>query len=92
MIGEQELASLASPLRPHPQPDGDAGTVALQDVSARLKAVQAGNSRFRTKDLVGLLLSHAARTWRNTQPAARIRLKTLAPNGHPAVRLSFQKP
>ncbi|MFC5385553.1 hypothetical protein ACFPLB_06165 [Aquamicrobium segne] len=85
MIGNQQETGLANPLRQY----NDAGTQALQQAATRLKTMRPGNSRFRTKDLVGLLMSHGARTWRNTQPLVQIRLKAATPDGKAAIRLKF---
>ncbi|MET3659850.1 hypothetical protein [Aquamicrobium ahrensii] len=90
MIGEQQVTGLANPLRQPRDPASDIGTQALYQAATRLKNIRPGNSRFKTKDLVGLLLSHGARTWRNTQPVVRIRLKAVAPDGTAAIRLKFQ--
>jgi len=90
VIGEQQVAGFINPLRQQKDPASDIGTQALYQAATRLKNIRPGNSRFKTKDLVGLLLSHGARTWRNTQPVVQIRLKAFAPNGQPAIRLKFQ--
>ncbi len=87
MIGEQQVTN---PLRQNGTPAGDIGTQALSQAAARLKTFRPGNSRFKTRDLVGLLLSHGARTWRNTQPVVQIRLRAVTPEGAPAIRLKLQ--
>jgi hypothetical protein len=46
-----------------------------------------GGSGLRTKELVGLLLSHGARTWRNSFPRTDVRLRVFAPNGKPAIKI-----
>ena len=47
----------------------------------------ASNSRTRTGNLVGLLLTHATRSRRKAQPKASVRLQVLTPAGANAVRV-----
>lgn len=65
------------------------GVQALYQAAARLADIRRGGPKFKTRDLVGLLLSHGARTWRNSLPHADVRLRVSTPTGRPAVRLSF---
>ena len=65
----------------------DGGVHALNQAAVRLADIRRGGPRFKTKDLVGLLLSHGARTWRNTQPFVTVRLSVLAPDGKTAVKI-----
>lgn len=65
------------------------GVQALYQAAARLADMRRGAPKFKTRDLVGLLLSHGARTWRNSLPEADVRLRVLTPGGKPAVRLRF---
>ena len=66
------------------------GVQALHQAAMRLADIRRTGARFKTKDLVGLLLSHGARTWRNTLPVVVIRLRVFAPDGKPAVKISLQ--
>lgn len=59
----------------------------LHEAAMRLADLGLSKSRSRTKDLVNLLLSHGARTWRASQPATDLRLRVRAPEGASAVRL-----
>lgn len=64
-----------------------AGNHPLQQAAQRLGEVRDGRSRLKAKDLVGLLLCHGARAWRASQPVTYTRVKSLGPDGRPAVRL-----
>ena len=66
------------------------GVNTLHQAAMRLVDFRRSGTRFKTKDLVGLLLSHGARSWRLSQPRASIRVCVLTPNGKPAVKVSFQ--
>ena len=88
MIGEKD-AVVYMGARPQRMPAGDAGAQALHLAASRLAEVGRAGPRLRTKDLVGLLLSHGARTWRGSFPVAVVRLRVLAPNGKPAVKISL---
>jgi hypothetical protein len=57
----------------------------------RLADVRRTGARFKTKDLVGLLLSHGARAWRASLPPANVRVHAVTPTGESAVKISFQK-
>ena len=88
VIGEQDVLGFVDPSR---QEGGaaDVGVQALHQASVRLADLRRARPRFKTKDLVGLLLSHGARTWRNSLPVAVIRLRVFAPCGKPAVKIRF---
>lgn len=68
----------------------DASVQALYHAASRLADARRGAPRFKTRDLVGLLLSHGARTWRNSQPRAFVRVRVKSPEGSLAVRLNFR--
>lgn len=51
--------------------------------------IRRGAPKFKTKDLVGMLLSHGARSWRNSLPVAEVRLRVFSPGGRHAVRLKL---
>src|SRR5690349_8702742 len=86
VIGEQDVLGFVDPRRQERGPS-EVGVQALHQAAARLADIRRGGSRFKTKDLVGLLLSHGARTWRNTMPVVTIRLSVVAPSGEPAVKI-----
>jgi hypothetical protein len=44
--------------------------------------------KLKTRDLVGLLLCHSARAWRNSMPHVAVKVSVKLPNGMPAVRFS----
>jgi hypothetical protein len=93
---EQDAAGIIDP-RPqarsalHPQGRG-IGFSTLRQAATRLADFRSPGNRFKTRDLVALLLSHGARSWRASQPAARVRVKVFAPDGHPAVRIDLDAP
>ena len=86
VIGEQDVLGFVDPRRQERGPS-EVGVQALHQAAVRLADIRRGGSRFKTKDLVGLLLSHGARTWRNTMPVVTIRLSVVAPSGEPAVKI-----
>ena len=59
----------------------------LHEAAMRLADFGLSKSRSRTKDLVSLLLSHGARSWRASQPPTHLRLQVSGPGGTPAIRL-----
>lgn len=65
----------------------ETGLQALHQAANRLADARRGAPRFRTKELVGLLLSHGARTWRNSMPRTEVRLRVCTPSGKQALRL-----
>lgn len=68
----------------------DLSVNALHQAALRLADFRKGGPLFRTKDLVSLLLSHGARSWRASQPAVSIRLKVFDPRGKLAVKLGLR--
>ncbi|MGN6583615.1 MAG: hypothetical protein ACTHJV_07920 [Rhizobiaceae bacterium] len=64
---------------------------ALHQAALRLADFRKGGPLFKTKDLVSLLLSHGARSWRASQPSVSIRLKVIDPQGRMAVRLGLRR-
>ncbi|WP_311028860.1 hypothetical protein [Mesorhizobium koreense] len=96
ITGEQDAAGIVDP-RPqsrstiHPQGRG-LGFSTLRQAATRLADFRSPGNRFKTRDLVALLLSHGARSWRASQPAARVRVRVFAPDGHPAVRIDLDAP
>ena len=86
VIGEQDVLGFVDTRRQERGP-AEVGVQALHQAAVRLADIRRGGTRFKTKDLVGLLLSHGARTWRNTMPIATIRLNVLAPGGKAAVKI-----
>jgi hypothetical protein len=57
----------------------------------RMAALRLADTRkkpkLKTRDLVGLLLSHSARAWRLSLPPVRVKVSVQTPNGVAAVRL-----
>ncbi len=50
---------------------------------------EVGSGKVGTREIVGILMTHAARSRRGAMPVAAIRLKVLASSGGSAVRLRF---
>jgi hypothetical protein len=86
VIGEKDVVNFAS-VRREARPKGDGNGLALQHAAKRLAEMGRGGGGLRTKELVGLLLSHGARTWRNSFPRAEVRLRVFAPDGKPAIKI-----
>ena len=88
MSGQQDTTSLIDPvtdkggraLSAHP----------LRQAAMRLADVRRSGSRLKTKDLIGLLVSHGARAWRSSLPAVKVRVRVLTPAGRTAVKIRFQ--
>lgn len=62
----------------------------LHQSTVGLSNVRRTGSRFKTKDLVGLLLAHGARSWRATLPVASLRLAVITPDGKSAVQIRLK--
>lgn len=67
----------------------DIGMQALHKAAVGLADVGRARPSFKTKDLVRLLLAHAARTRRASLPVARSRVHVLSPDGKFAVEIRF---
>ncbi len=89
MIGEQDILGFVDPRR-EVGGAADMGVQALHEAAMRLSDVRRGRPRFKTKDLIGLLLSHGARAMRLSQPRVAIRLAAFAPDGKTAVKIRFE--
>ncbi len=59
-------------------------TAAMRLADARKKP------KLKTRDLVGLLLSHGARAWRNSLPPVTVKLVVKSPDGVSAVRFGYK--
>ncbi|HEU0095128.1 MAG TPA: hypothetical protein VFQ52_01640 [Rhizomicrobium sp.] len=62
----------------------------LHEAAMRIADLGMKTSRGKTKDLVGMLLTHGARAWRTTQPEARIHLYIRASSKGAPVRLRLR--
>ena len=76
---------------------GDAASSYVGALSSlRLAAHRLADTRkkpkLKTRDLVGLLLSHSARAWRSSMPHVAVKVSVNTPNGTPAVRFSCPLP
>lgn len=61
----------------------------LHQAAMRLSDLRRSGTRFKTKDLVGLLMCHGARAWRISQPRATVRLRVVSPSGFTAVKIGL---
>ena len=86
MITQKNVSRLVNPLR-QKSIASEVGVYALHQAAMRLADIHSGRSRLKAKDLVSLLLSHGARTWRNTLPVATVRLSVFSPSGKAAVKI-----
>ncbi len=59
----------------------------LRQAAMRLADIRRAGSRLKTKDLIGLLISHGARAWRNSLPEVGIKLRVVSPTGRTAVKI-----
>ncbi|ABR59892.1 hypothetical protein GOC91_19890 [Sinorhizobium medicae] len=50
----------------------------LHEAAMRIADIGLNRSKAKTRDLVGMLLTHGARAWRSTQPRADIHLHVTA--------------
>jgi hypothetical protein len=89
VVGEQDVLGFVDARRPERRLP-DVGMQALHQAAVRIADIRRSGSRFKTKDLVSLLLCHGARTWRNTQPPATVRLHVPAPDGKMAIRMRLR--
>lgn len=62
----------------------------LHEAAMRIADLGLNRSRAKTKDLLGLLLTHGARAWRASQPEAGIHLYAVSPEDRRAVRLKLR--
>ena len=89
MIGEENVLGFVDPRRQERRA-ADVGVEALHQAAVRLADVRRGSPRFKTKDLVSLLLSHGARAWRNSLPRASVRVQVFTPGGKSAVKIRLK--
>ena len=95
VTGEKEAAGIVDThtVGPRLQSRGVGFSVSsLRQAATRLADFRSQGNRFKTRDLVALLLSHGARSWRASQPPAHVRVKVFAPDGRPAVRIDLAVP
>ncbi|MEQ8307625.1 MAG: hypothetical protein RIA09_13775 [Hoeflea sp.] len=62
----------------------------LHEAAVRLADLGFTRPRSKTKDLVGLLLCHAARALRSTQPRVLIHVRAGTPVGYAAVKIRLK--
>ena len=89
MFGEQNVFSGVDTGSQERRP-ADVGVQALHQAAMRLADIRRGGPRFKTKDLVSLLLSHGARAWRSSLPVASVRLQVFTPAGKSAVKIRLK--
>ncbi len=69
-----------------------AGAISALRMAAHRLADTRKKPKLKTRDLVGLLLCHSARAWRNSMPHVAVKIAVSLPNGAPAVRFSCPVP
>lgn len=82
------------------QPDGGKSGEAVPQPatlgSLRLAAMRLSDARkkprLKTRDLVGMLLSHGARAWRSSQYPVQVKLSVRTPDGSRAVTYCYRTP
>ncbi len=62
----------------------------IHEAAMRIPDLGRGFPRSRTRDLVGLLLSHGARAWRSSQPRVKIHLYIGSERGSAPVYLRIE--
>ena len=62
---------------------------ALRTAAMRLADTRK-KPKMKTRDLVGMLLSHGARAWRSSLPAVTVKLAVKTPDGVTAVRVGYK--
>ena len=88
MAGQQDTTSLIDPVADKRSRAFSAHP--LRQAAMRLADVRRSGSRLKTKDLIGLLVSHGARAWRASLPAVNVRVRVLTPAGRAAIKIRFQ--
>lgn len=86
MIGEKDVLGYVAP-RLAERRGAEPALQALYQAASKLADIRRGAPKFKTRDLVSLLLSHGARSWRNSLPVADVRLRVMTPSGGNAVRM-----
>jgi hypothetical protein len=69
-----------------------AGAISALRMAAHRLADTRKKPKLKTRDLVGLLLCHSARAWRNSMPYVAVKIAVNMPNGSPALRFSCPVP
>lgn len=62
----------------------------LHKAATTLADFRRTGSKLKTRDLVGFMLSHGARSWRASLPATHVRLRVTSPFGATAVRMRLR--
>ncbi|MEN3149239.1 hypothetical protein ABCW43_18225 [Neorhizobium sp. IRAMC:178] len=62
----------------------------LHEAAMRLAGLGLNRSKEKTRDLVSMLLSHAARAWRHSQPEANVHLHIGIRAGRAPVRIKLR--
>ncbi|MGL4490343.1 MAG: hypothetical protein ACRCU5_12965 [Rhizobiaceae bacterium] len=68
------------------------GALSALRLAAHRLSEKRKKPKLKTRDLVGLLLSHSARAWRNSLPRVAVKISVNTPNGTPALRISCPVP
>lgn len=63
------------------------GMYSLHKAAMSLSDLRRRSTSFKTKNLVGLLLCHAARTARASLPRTSVRINAVSPSGKTAIKI-----
>ena len=86
MVKEQDVLRFVDPSSQESR-SARIGMQPLHHAAMSMAEVSRGRGRFKTKDLVGLLLAHGARSWRASSPRVQVRLRVFAPGGETAIKI-----
>lgn len=89
MIQEKDVLGYIDPRRKFARAN-DTRSQMLHQAAMGLADFRQNTPRFKTKDLVNLLLAHGARSWRSSMPATVVRLRVYAPDGKAAIMLNME--
>lgn len=89
MHREQEFPALISAPRKDRRA-AELGIHALHKAASGLADIRRASARLKTRDLVGFLLSHGARSWRASLPPADIHIRVSSPAGTTAIRMRLK--
>lgn len=84
MASNDQIADLTS------VPSEGRGLHPLHEVALKLTGLGLGRSRYKTRDLVSMLLSHGARAWRTSQPQITLHVHMTSPSGRYPVRMRLK--
>lgn len=88
MFGQEDVLGFIDP-RSQKRRAPNIGMNSLHKAAMSFSDLRRRSAGFKTKNLVSLLLCHAARTGRASMPRAFVRIKALSPGGKAAIKIRF---